>query len=96
MARGQGLSSGRPAAGSASLSLGLCRGCGQSGASGGVRSRKGTRRTGRCLPSSRACWMNMPMTELMFRTADGKPSFKPSWPNRPGGEETDQMEMIFG
>lgn len=51
---------------------------------------------GRRLPSSRACWMNMPMTELMFRTADGNPSFKPSWPNRPGEEETDQMEMIFG
>lgn len=27
--------------------------------------------------------MNMPITELMFFTADGKPSFKPSWPRRP-------------
>lgn len=38
------------------------------------------------LPSSWACCMNIPITELIFFTAVGNPSFKPNWPSRP--EET--------
>lgn len=42
------------------------------------------------LPSFWACCINIPITELMFFTADGNPSFKPNWPRRPMEKRTNQ------